>query len=369
MSSAIVTIAFSVATTLGALRGIQPVPEDPFPTDVPLAARVLLANAKAELRDLATALLRDQPADAKLAAANVQRAMTDALKAAGALEACDTQYGSLEEPKVSSAGDDLVAVVVVLAIPCGDDDSLFLFRHDADGWHLVLDRERNDYETVAGGAGGLEYRVSAPDEHGSRLVLVSDINPWCSSMWQSIRWEVVRLNRGWRDPEQVASGRDTIYLDTDLTLEVTPDTFGLDFTGSSIDPGRVKRDYHRHYRVLPGNRLERVEPIAGSPLDFVEEWLIENDIDLQDYGSGEFSQPARCSEGTWQIEFDFYANDDGDEEKVTYFFVAEEKGTFRMVANRAEPREGCITPVTPEPAPENGDAPAPPTTTPAPPQS
>ena len=255
MSSAIVTIAFSVATTLGALRGLEAVPEDPFPTDVPPAARVLLANAKAELRDLATSLLHDQSADAKLAAANVQRAMTEALNAAGALEACDSQYGNLEAPKITSAGDDLVAVVVDLAIPCGDDASLFLFRHDAGGWHLVLDRERNDYETVAGGAGGLEYRVSAPDEHGSYLVLVSDINPWCISMWQAIRWEVFRLNRGWRDPEKVADGYDSIYLDSDLKLEVTPDTFGLEYTGSSIDSGRVMRDYHRHYRVLPGNRL------------------------------------------------------------------------------------------------------------------
>lgn len=366
MSSAIVTIAVSLATTLGALRGLQPVPEDPFPSNVPPAARVLLANAKAGLRDLTASLLHDQPADSRLAAANVERAMSEALKTSGALDACDTQYGNLEEPKITSAGDDLIAVVFVLTIPCGDDASLFLFRHDTGGWHLVLDRERNDYETVAGGAGSLEFRVSPPDTHGSRLVLVSDINPWCISNWQSLRWDVFRLNRGWRDPEIVTSGSDSIYLDEELSLAVTPDTFGLDYTGSSVDSSRVMRGYHRHYRILPGNRLERIEPIAASPLEVIEEWFLQNDVDVREAGGGEFQQPARCSDGTWQVRFDFYPGEDEDEGKVTYFFVSEEKETFRMVANTAEPREGCVTP---PPVPENGDAPAPPTTALAPPRS
>jgi hypothetical protein len=54
MKTIALTAAFSIASTLGALRGVQ-VPEEPFATDVPAAVRVLLAGG-AQFRTVATML-------------------------------------------------------------------------------------------------------------------------------------------------------------------------------------------------------------------------------------------------------------------------------------------------------------------------
>jgi hypothetical protein len=329
--------AHDVESALGALRGIV-VPEEPFATDVPPAARALMAEAKAGLRDLASSLLRDQPAGAKTTAVYLGAVLHNSLDSAGAFEECHSQYGTLLPPEVTAPAGDLVAVLVVLAIPCGQDASLFLFRYESGRWQLVLDRERNDYEQVSGGAGAFEFRVSEPDAGGSYLVISADINPWCTSNWQSLRYDVVRINRGWRDPEPIADGVEYIFLEDEIGLEVTSDSFSLSFVGGSIDPARVTRDYQRHYRVEAGNRVVRVGPIANTPMEYVEEWLLMNKDQkvLERDGGGEFATPARCSDGTWEIEYDPY-DDDAD---PAYFYVAEENGTFRMVAAGNEPHDG-----------------------------
>jgi hypothetical protein len=284
--------------------------------------------------------LRDLPAGGHAAAASLERAMNATLHQAGALDACESQYGSLSEPKVTSPAADLVAVVTDLSIPCGEDTSLFLFRHDADGWHLVLDREKNDYAEVSGAAGSFEFRVSPPDEHGSRLVAAADIAPWCTSNWHSLRWDLFRINPGWRDPEAVAAGTESIYVQDDIDMSVTPDTFSLNYVGSSIDMGRVMRDYHRHYRITAGNRLERIEPIAGSPFEFVEEWLLTQ-YGTDDGPLGEFHHAAHCSDGLWQVELWIDDPDDPDSYDVMYFVVAEENGRYRMVSAGDSSREDC----------------------------
>lgn len=335
MSSIITTIAISVATTLATLRGVEiPLnPPNPNPTDTPPAARVLLASAKTGLRDLATALLRAHPAQT---AAELQQAMTDTLTAAGAFEHCESLYGNLEPPKVDGYGDDLLAVVATFDIACGDDTALFLFRRERGVWTLVLDRENNDYETVAGAAGSFQYRISAPDVHGSRLVLTADINPWCSSVWQSLRWELRRVNPGWRMPEEIDSGEEGINISGEVTLDATPDTFGLEYLGSSMFPAHVSREYHRYFRILPGNQLERIEPIATYPLEYVEEWFLANPDDRPQVEGG-FNALARCRDGLWQLRYE----PDEENEAPTYFFIAEENGKFRMISVENEPHDGC----------------------------
>ena len=52
MKTIATTAAFSIASILGAFRGMQ-VPEEPFATDVPSAVRVLINEGK-EFRTVAT---------------------------------------------------------------------------------------------------------------------------------------------------------------------------------------------------------------------------------------------------------------------------------------------------------------------------
>ena len=348
MTSVVTALALSIAATLGALRGIDAGPEDGCPFDVPPAARVLLANVKADVRDMAAALLPETAGDAK----RLQRAMNDALANAGALEKCNQWYGQLEPLEVTSPGDGLIAVVARPDIPFGSDAALFLFRHDRGGWQLVLDRENNGYEDIAGAAGSFQFHVSPPDGRGARLVLTADINPSCASMWQGLRWDVHRIDPDGRTAARIAGGTEFIYLDGPIDLAVAPDGFSVDYTGASIDPGRGSRQYHRHYRIDSGDRIVRVEPIATTPLEYVEEWLILNGDDWSgdDAETGEFLPLQRCRDGTWQIEHDSYGTDDGPSHAV-WFVVAGESGAFRMISSGEEPRDDCADVSDPSPAP------------------
>ena len=336
----VATTARDIGSTVSALRGI-PVGEDP--TAVPLVARDFVASVKTELRDLAGSLLHDQPGDAKIAAAHLQETMHTALKEAGAFEACVSEYGNygtLDEPRVTASQPDLIAVEVSQQVPCGRDSALFLFRYQRDAWHLVFDRERAVNESIGDAADTLMFRVSPPDAHGSLLVLTADINPWCSSNWQMLRWRVDRINPGWREPEPVSRDEEAVFLDDDVKLDVTQDTYSLRFSGNSIDGARVVRRYIRSYRIEAGNRLTRIEPIAETPQDFVEEWLLMTTPNDGIHLRGAFEQPVQCSAGVWQIALDPYGEGEDGEDPL-YFLVAEEKGSYRMVARSDKPREGC----------------------------
>lgn len=323
----IVTLAVSIATTLGALRGVEVREFDEYP--VPPTARMLLNNVKSDLRDLTVCVLRQQPPSAAVAAGSAEQALHDVLASAGAFEACDSAYGSLEAPKVTAPADDLIAVVTTLDIPCGDDSSLLLFRRAGDGWKLVYDRTRSDYNDITDAAGYFQYRISEPDARGARLVLAAEVNPHCQSNWQRVRWDVARINPGQAPAQPIARGQDGIFLggeEEGPDLFLTPDTFGLEFVGSSIDIDRMTRMYRRHYRVAADGSTERIEPIADSPTDYVDEWLGN---DHRPFGT--FQEVTLCGDNLWRVPFE----EDG---KMTYYFVAEDdKGVYRMVSIGGKP--------------------------------
>lgn len=326
----IVTLAVSIATTLSALRGVDVSGIDEYP--VPPAARMLLTNVKSDLRELAVRVMRQQRASASVAAASAEQTFHEMLASAGAFEGCESAYGSLETPKVTAPADDLVAVVTTLDIPCGDDSSLLLFRHEAAGWQLVYDRTRTDYDNIIDAAGELEYRISPPDARRARLVLATEINPHCQSNWQRVRWDVARIDPRQPSAQPIASGHDGIFLGAGADLFLTPDTFGLEFAAGSIDMDRMVRLYRRHYRVAVDDSVERIEPIADSPSDYVEEWLwMTGAITEEHHPFGAFQEVTLCGDNLWRVPFE----EDG---KMTYYFVAEDdNGVYRMVSVEGKP--------------------------------
>jgi hypothetical protein len=291
-----------------------------------------MANAKHQLRDFAAALLEREEGNAAVAAGHVKVAMAAAMNDEGLDVGTERgfPFGDQLTIDATSPGPGLVAVVVDFSIPCGDDAAFFLFRRDDGAWRLLLDREKNDYERVPGAAGSFEFFVSSPDANGAVLVLTTDINPACASMWQSLRWDLFRVGR---ESESIGSGVEYIYLDAEIKTELTKEGFTLHYTGGSIDLGRVMRSYVRNYRVEK-DHLVRVEPFAETALEYVEEWLLMNDYDLP---AGEFAVTEQGEDGVWQIELDLYSETAEDQEIPLYFFVAEEKGRFRMVAVTMEP--------------------------------
>jgi|GEM_PF-3394169 len=346
--------AIAIATTLGVLQGI-PVGEEQ--TAVPPDVGLLMTNAKHDLRDLAQEVLRSQPGNGPAIAPAVRNAMIAALEAEGIALAGDStttaQYGNVVSIDVVAppGHSDLLAVVVELSIPCGSDSALFLFRHD-HGWRLVYEREEDDYESISGALGTFGWKVSPPDEQGRFLVVTSSISPWCISAWHQLRYQVDRIEPGRAEAIPIDSGNFTSY-EWDVELEAAADSYSIHFNGSSLDPAILVRSYRLHY-VVDGDRPVRVDPIADSPRDFVEEWLgmseetaarwgTDNPETLADQrGSlSEFGPTGRCSENVWQVRLDRYDENNFEEFVSTYFIVSQSNGAYRLREIAHEPRGDC----------------------------
>jgi len=345
--------AIAIATTLGVLQGI---PVDDEQTAVPPDANLLMTNAKHDVRDLAQIVLKPQPGNGPVIAPAVRNAMVAALEAEGiaiGAESTAEQYGNVVSIDVVApqGHSNLLAVVVELSIPCGSDSALFLFRHDGQ-WRLVYEREEDDYESISGALGTFGWKVSPPDEQGRFLVVTSSITPWCISAWHQLRYQVDRVEPGHAEAIPIDSGNFTSY-EWDVELEATADSYSIHFNGSSLDPAILIRSYRLHY-VVDGDRPVRVDPVADSPRDFVEEWLAMSGetaarwgavdpetLAEQHGGLSEFGPTGRCSENVWQVRLDQYSEDNFEEFESTYFIVSQSDGAYRLREIAYEPRGDC----------------------------
>lgn len=267
----------SLAGTARQLRQIQPVEE----RDVPPAARSLITAWKKQLRgfisrELNAGPYRNAPADR----------IRDDLKAALAREgvpvgeeqkATEGPYGWLRDLDVQQrpAGHDrLLAVTVTQGISCGSDASLYLFEWRDERWHLAFALESNDYKEVSGTLGSFDFRVSPPDKKGGFFIVAADVNPWCSSSWQRLRYRAYRLGSDPLRPIPFFEETEGIF-DWDFELAVKADQLQVTFQGSqSLDSGILVRDYVRAFRVT-GTKAERIGPLAKEPRGFIDEWIAQ----------------------------------------------------------------------------------------------
>jgi len=139
----------------------------------------------------------------------------------------------------------------------------------------------------------------------------------------------------------------------------------LEFNGRSIDGGKLVRTHVAHYLIHPGDRIERVGPVALNPADFVEEWLTNapanaarwidarasraalakvHAIYANRFLFGEFDDPVkqcRSDPSLWQVGFaeQLKTGDDGQ----TRFFQVRWMAPYRFTMVRAarHPFPGC----------------------------
>jgi len=358
-------LAHDAASSLKALRAIDVDREMPD-TDVPPLVAQLMKNAKHDLRDLAGAALNAQSGDAKAL-------IIEALAEEGVdtdEKSCDCMgdYGRLLTLDVAPlAGHrDIVAVEITLSLPCGDDSALYLFRNG----RLVYQREADDYQRVGQGLGSFSWRASAEDANGSFLVITTSISPACISMWQWLTYSVDRVTPWCNDAEEIARGGSSIYDGWDnLDVDVKPDGYSLHFNAASFDTDMLVRPYRITMHV-DGDRLTRIDPVADSPRDFVEEWLAMTDDDAQRWSDAAAPRPLnentlrsfgpirQCADGLWQVRVDDQPDFESDEFTSIYFIVSAKEKVFRLIDIRDEARDGCPDEV--EPATDDEASPSPP---------
>ena len=188
------------------------------------------------------------------------------------------RFGSLEDVQVQqpTRHPDLLAVVIRLGIPCGSDSSLNIYRRLGARWELLMVKESNDYTDVSGGQGSFEFAVSPPDEDGNWFVVTANVNPWCSSNWQMLRYQVLRPPSGPGDqPLEILTEKTGIYMGNDKLYTLTIQKNGFAITNEdsqSLDSGILIRTHIHKYRV-EANSVTRIPPLALAPEDFLDEWI------------------------------------------------------------------------------------------------
>ena len=365
----------SVASTVRALRQVNG--EEAYDSKIPADARALLTKLKHQLRDLAQKTL-DAGADA--AAPVLQARVRAALRREGVSTGGPTDdvhtFGSVMAIDVTQPRGhrDLIAVTTTVSVQCGSDSSLYLFRRDGARWRLALADEANGYEQVNGAREHFYFRVSTPDAQSRFFVVLADVNPWCTSSWQMMRYRVLRFGEDAYAPRVVLKGEEAIYLGTDLEgfrLTADADTFTLRFdSNQSLDPGRLIRPHVLKFRV-EGERAERVAPVALKPEDFADEWaqmkwdeaarwsepsqleeLKRWHASLNPEGKGFsgseilFVQPCGKTASEWQIGVEVFHYSDEDKGAArlpakVFFTVARERGAFLMRGVSDAQPQGC----------------------------
>lgn len=177
--------------------------------------------------------------------------------------------------RVSGDAGGLVSIAPSFSLPCGTDTLLLIFARERDSWRQVIRWQSPPYRELSGAAGDLLYGISAPDSSKAWYVLVTYIEPWCSSTWSVLHYEVLRPAADDSKQKVLLREFDEIWWGGDNlpTLAVKPAAFELRFEGSSIDQDVQGRVVVRRFEVV-GNRLRRVQPVALFPRDFVDEWIV-----------------------------------------------------------------------------------------------
>ena len=346
-------------------RALQKLDGEAAYTDVPVEARPLLTRLKHQLRDLVSRTLDADPSmltDARVLNARVLAALKREGVTTGRPKDDVHTYGSVISVNVFRPGRyaSLIAVTTTVSVQCGEDTSLYLFRREGKRWRLVLADESNDYEKISGARESFDFRVSPADASGDFFVVSADVNPWCTSAWQLMRYRVMRVGQDAYSPRVLRSGEEEIYLGTDLEgfrLTADASTFTLRFdSAQSLDPGRLIRPHVLKFEVS-NDGAERIAPVALKPEDFADEWAHMNWDEAARWGEPSklselkrwhdtlnpdgkgfmgseilFVRPCGKPALAWQVGVESYI-DDENRARVPpklYFTVAREGGVFRM---------------------------------------
>ena len=273
--------------------------------DVPAPAIELLPVFKHEIRDLFASLLQRAP-DAD--ATTLQKQVVTALSAAGVTlgdrlkghevynEHDAVQHFVLTHPygaigdivvRAPPGHNDLLVFTADLEISCGSDSVLYVFQKANGNWRRILDVESNGYKEVSGGLGMFDSKFGGGTAAGGWFLVTTDVNPWCSSNWQSLRWKVVRPGPGPEKPEVLMTASDGVYLGVDEPYRLSANEAGFElrfYSDELLDLGELVRPHVRNYSLV-GRAFNRIAPVAFRPDHFVDEWSRMDEREAKEWTS------------------------------------------------------------------------------------
>ena len=127
---------------------------------------------------------------------------------------------------------------------------------------------------------------SPSKREGDHLILTLGHESWCASNWHSVYYRLWHLEPSHTEPLLLLNEDKFAFLfGNSPQASVTPvynpsdeskviyDVL-VELTASSIDGAKLTYEMVGHYRV-EGDGVKRIDPVALSPGDFVDEWISE----------------------------------------------------------------------------------------------
>jgi hypothetical protein len=328
---------------LAAQRSLLTIPQEEMDTRVPPAARLGISKMKDAIAQMAGAYMacRIEPPDAK----QIERDLAALVPAAAGGYGSDLSF----EVNLTDDARHLVSITATFAILCGSDAMLLIYAPRESSWHEVLRWQAPPYDEVSGAFWSFQYRVSLGDPW---FVVTSRVKPWCSSTWSSIEYAILRPGS---TPKVLLKRSETMWWGGEDfgTLAATGDTAEVRYHGNSIDLGVHNRLFIRHFQIT-GDFAKRTQPVAASPRDFVDEWIVSPWTEAQHWSAPgleafhtqvqkrgfEFDSAQRCSGQPDTVQV---AVTDTRTDAVSYFRVTG-RDTFTMTAVRTTPDPQCSGP-------------------------
>jgi len=192
--------------------------------------------------------------------------------------------GSLGEVRISNESGILI-VITAVGIICGYDQSAYGYKFINGRWQRIWESEQDNYtpdkytpQHIA--AVYVWQTYTNPDAVGPIFIMTLGHCWWCSSAWHPVYYRVWRVDSPGSKllidkTEGAYQGNGEYGVGTvagEWHDENAPVDVLVEFTEGSIDADVHHREAVRHF-LIEGDQIRRVDPVALSPRDFVDEWL------------------------------------------------------------------------------------------------
>jgi hypothetical protein len=240
----------------------------------------LLKKLNGQLRTLITDTLNDQNRSGVVS----EREITAELQAAGWKEIPPYKwnaYGEIRQIQFElETGYDpgILVVSTQLWVPCGDTDpdtAIYVFQGYERNWKMVLATDA-DFDTAGNTAqNGMEYKLSPPDGNGNWYLAIAQAPPACGSTPApvSLQYRILRAGRSPDEPRILLERRESLNerFEPPFRLEVQDDWVAVTRGKERNLDGEPGVAISR-YQVI-GDKTTRMQPLALTPEDFLDEWV------------------------------------------------------------------------------------------------
>lgn len=228
------------------------------------------ADLKKVLRDWIELRLPSNLAELNAQFPSREARLTADLRRAGLLERqrSTADFGNIASLKFSRPDSYPGGLMIQAGVTagCGTDVSLYLYHFTTTSRTRVLEAKG----THKWGSEFMEAQFSALDSSGSRVFYASWYAVQCGSVWEDVDYRLFRIDRNGNRALPLFSGTHSFIRDS-VHVKLTPEELLLEMTAEGMEGGEP-RTHVLHYRI-GREGVERIDPVALQPEDFVHEWL------------------------------------------------------------------------------------------------